>query len=71
MKINLFNNEIFNGCYDMDYEQWDLYISEKDIKNIPIIVELSQDGQTFWNSYLTKVQYMSKQRQYHLIYKDF
>ena len=71
MKINLFNDEKFNGCYDGDLEQWDLYISCTDIKDIPIIVELSQDGETFWNCYLVKVQYMSRKRQYHLIYKDF
>ena len=71
MKINLFNDEKFSGCYDADLEQWDLYILEKDIKELPVVVELSQDSESWWNCYLVKAQYMRKQRQYHLIYKDF
>ena len=71
MKINLFNDEKFSGCYDADLEQWDLYVSQVDIDELPIVVELSQDGESFWNCYLVKAQYMSRQGQYHLIYKDF
>ena len=48
MKINLFNDEKFSGCYDADLEQWDLYITYANIDKIPCKVELSQDGETFW-----------------------
>lgn len=71
MKINLFNDEKFSGCYDADLEQWDLYITYANIDKIPCKVELSQDGETFWNCYLVKAQYMNRKGIYHLIYKDF
>ena len=71
MKINLFNDEKFSGCYDADKDQWDLYVACANIDQLPCRVELSQDSESWWNCYLVKAQYMRGKGLFHLIYKDF
>lgn len=69
--INLFNDPIYDGCYDADKERWDLYIDEKNINAIATDAKLSQDGDTFWNCYLVNVFWIPSQQKYHLIYKEY
>jgi len=69
LKINLEKDTTYSGCYDADNEQWDVYTT--DPKAIPVDLFLSQDGESYWNCYLVKAQYMRKQNQYHLVYKDY
>lgn len=71
IKINIETDKKYQGCYDSDREQWDLFVAEKDIKSIPTDLFLSQDGESYWHAYLIKAKYEPKLMVYSLTYKDY
>ena len=72
-KINLAIAPDYEGCYDADREQWDIYVSEQVSAQIGIKtnLSLSQDGETYWHCYLVSAKWEKKSKKYHLIYKDY
>lgn len=71
MKVNLDNNPIFQGCYDADEYQWDLYVRETDLDSFPRQLLLAQYDDMYWNCYLDKVIWDADSFMYHLIYKEY
>lgn len=71
MKINLKTDERFEGCYNGDTEKWDLYVDADAIMLIPTEISVSQDGETWFNSYLVSAKYVKKANAYELKYKDY
>lgn len=71
MKINLTSSSKYSGCYDGDFDRWDIYIHANDAESIPVNASISQDGIDYWNCYLVGVKYLKRQNTYQLTYKEY
>lgn len=70
-KINLMSSNKYSGCYDGDFDRWDIYIHANDAEPIPVNVSISQDGVAYWDCYLVGVKYLKRQNTYQLTYKEY
>lgn len=64
------SGNFWDGCYNMDTKQFELYVPAKAIDSISTEVTIIEEG-TQWRCWLKRVTYDNGTGLYQVIYKDY
>lgn len=60
----------WSGGWNPNIEQYDVYVHESDLSEIPVDTQLI-DGGYIYNVWLEKLTYLPSEEKYHAVYRKF